>query len=157
MSPIGGDGPAFAPEVKVSWEFAESWWLAVGGSAAEFQASYDAPGGAESIPVHTWWVDIGVERDLFAISDAAGVSGSLGIGLTSMNRPEQHISLGGLGTTTIAAATDVHEHLMGGIELARTIVHPVSLHLGTNIRLISPFSSPETGYSVYGGLSVEIR
>lgn len=156
LSQFGGDSPTFSSEFTAIWQFSDSWGLTTSVSIAEFNFTFDTPGSTGSMPIQTWWVEAGVSHRLFMIGRSTDVTGTLGGGLTSMRHEEEQVSLGALGTTTIPAAADSRGHVLTGVRLTHEVAHPVRLHFGTNIRFVSPFSSPETGYSVYGGFSIEV-
>jgi hypothetical protein len=156
FSHIQETSPVLSPEISATWKMSSEWGLTVSGSMARIPLDYDIPGGTSSLTIDSWWLEAGLAYRLFSIAHMVEFVGTIGGGVTQVNRPESQIPLGGLGSATVPEASDTRGHLLAGIQLSREVLEPISLHLGTSFRFLSPFSAPETGYSVYGGLNIEV-
>lgn len=156
FSHIQGASPTMSPELRARWQFSDASAIEAAASIAEFRQDFDTPGGISSLPLQSWWVEVGFSQRILAIGNSLDLLGNLGGGITSVHHPDASLPLGALGSATIPAATDSRPHITSGIRFAQGLFEVITLNVGTNIRFLSPFSGLETGYSVFGGFSVEV-
>ncbi len=156
FSDMQGSSPVVSTEIVGRWEFMEKSAIEVALAMAEFRQDFDTPVGPNSISVLSWWAEAGWSQQLLRLSNSTGIHGGLRVGITTMHRPETSVDLGALGTATVPSAIDTRAHIGSDIKLAQKLFESVTMNLGVDLRLLSPFSEPETGYSVFGGFSIEV-
>ncbi len=156
FSDMQGSSPVVSSEIVGRWEFTEKSAIEVALAMAEFRQDFDTPVGPNSISVLSWWAEAGWSQRIVRISNSLGLHGGLRAGITTMHRPETSVDLGALGTATVPSAVDTRVHIGSDIKLAQKLFESVTMNLGVDLRLLSPFSEPETGYSVFGGFSIDV-
>jgi len=118
--------------------------------------SYDIPGGSQSLNLNSWWVEALIARHLLTIGGVVEVGAHTGIGITGISHDPFSVNAGALGSIIIPEAADSHTHILAGLRLTGGLFGGVAAHVGSDLRLFDPFTSPEAGYSITGGLLIAL-
>lgn len=151
-----GDSPVISPEVRAEYRISRIAGIQLVGGMGETIRGFDTPEGQGFFPVQLRWIDLGYRHDLIDLWGLVLLSGSLGIGLTSIGHEEMRIPLGAAGISTLSANSETSGHFSAELAFSRPIIAGISAAVGSNFRLLTPVASMEAAYSVFGGLTIEI-